>query len=90
MRIGMGCASLCRQEFCLKQEVEMIAFFKNNVQEILDKFSNVTEYVQSNFLGKEIEDDEGPYPDGRDYHNEDLPLTLNKDPGPGIQTSIQG
>lgn len=62
----------------------MIAFFKDNVQDLLDKFSSVSEYVQINFLGKDVEEDEEPYPDGRDYSLDDLPLTLNKDPGPGV------
>lgn len=63
----------------------MIAFFRDNAQELLDKFLSVSEYVQINFLGKEIEEDEEPFPEGSDHSLEDLPLTLNKDPGPGIQ-----
>lgn len=67
----------------------MIAFFKTSAQEILDKFSGVTEYVQETFLGKEEESDieEEPYPDGQDHQFDDLPLTLNKESGPGIQST---
>jgi len=66
----------------------MIAFLKDNVQEILDKFSSVSEYVQVNFLGKEIDDDAEPFPEDMDQSLDDLPLTLNKDPGPGIQSTM--